>query len=179
MRTGAEARRSRDSPGAVLPTLGGGVRMIDLIPWDGAQARYLDQSAVLASLVEQALRARVQMSPRPVQQAPFRVLVGANMPAVLVEVGYLSNADQEEGARLGRRFRTGLRRRSSTPIARIARSVERSPAAAPPPAPRRDRNEPPARHCHRRHRRRRRRPWLGVDGRAVADPAAPATPAPH
>ena len=29
------------------------------------------------------------------QQAPFRVLVGANMPAVLVEIGYLSNAEQE------------------------------------------------------------------------------------
>ena len=35
------------------------------------------------------------MSPRAVQQAPFRVLVGANMPAALVEIGYLSNADQE------------------------------------------------------------------------------------
>ena len=35
------------------------------------------------------------MSPRAVQQAPFRVLVGANMPAALVEIGYLSNAEQE------------------------------------------------------------------------------------
>jgi N-acetylmuramoyl-L-alanine amidase len=36
------------------------------------------------------------MSPRGLQQAPFRVLVGANMPAVLVEMGFLSNADQEQ-----------------------------------------------------------------------------------
>ena len=35
------------------------------------------------------------MSPRAIQQAPFRVLVGANMPAVLVEMGYLTNATQE------------------------------------------------------------------------------------
>jgi N-acetylmuramoyl-L-alanine amidase len=35
------------------------------------------------------------MSPRAVQQAPFRVLVGANMPAARVEIGYLSNAEQE------------------------------------------------------------------------------------
>jgi N-acetylmuramoyl-L-alanine amidase len=41
------------------------------------------------------LRPRIEMSPRAVQQAPFRVLVGANMPAALVEIGYLSNADQE------------------------------------------------------------------------------------
>jgi N-acetylmuramoyl-L-alanine amidase len=36
------------------------------------------------------------MSARPVQQAPFRVLVGAAMPAALVEIGYLSNAEQEK-----------------------------------------------------------------------------------
>jgi N-acetylmuramoyl-L-alanine amidase len=36
------------------------------------------------------------MSPRAIQQAPFRVLVGANMPAVLVEMGFISNPDQEK-----------------------------------------------------------------------------------
>jgi N-acetylmuramoyl-L-alanine amidase len=28
-------------------------------------------------------------------QAPLRVLVGANMPAVLVELGFITNPDQE------------------------------------------------------------------------------------
>jgi N-acetylmuramoyl-L-alanine amidase len=36
------------------------------------------------------------MSPRALQQAPFRVLVGANMPAVLVELGFLTNPQQEQ-----------------------------------------------------------------------------------
>ena len=36
------------------------------------------------------------MSPRAVQPAPFRVLVGANMPAVLIEMGFISNAQQEQ-----------------------------------------------------------------------------------
>ena len=36
------------------------------------------------------------MSPRSLQQAPFRVLVGANMPAVLVEMGFLTNPQQEQ-----------------------------------------------------------------------------------
>ena len=40
------------------------------------------------------------MSPRAIQQAPFRVLVGANMPAVLVEMGFITNADQEKPAHL-------------------------------------------------------------------------------
>jgi N-acetylmuramoyl-L-alanine amidase len=78
-----------------LPALGGGTRTIDFTLWETAQTRHLERSSILAGMVEQALRSRVTMSPRPVQQAPFRVLVGATMPAVLVEMGYLSNTEQE------------------------------------------------------------------------------------
>lgn len=94
-RADAEARKKADENATTLPSLGGGNRAIDLILWETAQARYLEQSATLAGFVEQALGQRLEMSPRAVQQAPFRVLVGANMPAALVEIGYLSNADQE------------------------------------------------------------------------------------
>jgi len=94
-RADAEARKRAGDNATTLPALGGGSREIDLILWETAQARYLEQSAALAGFVEQALAGRVEMSPRAVQQAPFRVLVGANMPAALVEIGYLSNAVQE------------------------------------------------------------------------------------
>jgi N-acetylmuramoyl-L-alanine amidase len=94
-RADEEARKRAGENTATLPALGGGNRTIDLILWETAQARYLEQSAALAGFVEQALAARVAMSPRSVQQAPFRVLVGANMPAALIEIGYLSNAEQE------------------------------------------------------------------------------------
>ena len=33
---------------------------------------------------------------RGIKQAPFRVLVGAAMPAVLVEVAFISNAEEEK-----------------------------------------------------------------------------------
>jgi len=93
---GAEARKMVESPEAVpVPMLGGGSRDIDLILWDMAQARHLNESAAFAMLVEEELRRRVEMSPNAVQQAPFRVLVAANMPAVLVEMGFLSNPEQE------------------------------------------------------------------------------------
>ena len=94
-RADAEARKRAGDNATTLPALGGGSREIDLILWETAQARYLEQSAALAGFVEQAMAGRVEMSPRAVQQAPLRVLVGANMPAALVEIGYLSNAEQE------------------------------------------------------------------------------------
>ncbi|MGE0816460.1 MAG: N-acetylmuramoyl-L-alanine amidase [Vicinamibacterales bacterium] len=95
-RASLESRRAIQQPEQTLPALGGGTRTIELILWETAQLRHLEQSAALAALVESSLRGKVPMSPHPVQQAPFRVLVGANMPAVLVEIGYLSNPDEEK-----------------------------------------------------------------------------------
>jgi N-acetylmuramoyl-L-alanine amidase len=91
-----EAQRLAQREGAVLPTATGGDRTIEMMLWEMAQLQHLEQSAVVAGLIEQSLRARVKMSPRAIQQAPFRVLVGANMPAVLVELGFISNPDEEK-----------------------------------------------------------------------------------
>lgn len=88
------ARREVEAESVRLPVLGGGTRPIDVVRWDMAQARHLESSAVLAKLLEGELRSRVPMGPRPLQRAPLRVLVGANMPAVLVEMAYLTNAGQ-------------------------------------------------------------------------------------
>ena len=92
---GDRAERVARGESESLPVFGGGTRDIEVILWEMAQARYIEQSAVLAQSVEAALRERVPMSPRAIQQAPFRVLVGANMPAVLVEVGFITNPEQE------------------------------------------------------------------------------------
>ena len=93
---GDQAQRVAKGEMESLPVFGGGTRDIEAILWEMAQARYIEQSAVFAQTVEGALRARVPMSPRAIQQAPFRVLVGANMPAVLVEMGFITNPDQEK-----------------------------------------------------------------------------------
>jgi N-acetylmuramoyl-L-alanine amidase len=93
---GAQAQRVAQGEGEALPVFGGGTRDIDIILWEMAQARHIEESATFARLVEAALRERVPMSPRAIQQAPFRVLVGANMPAVLVEMGFISNSEQEK-----------------------------------------------------------------------------------
>lgn len=91
---GDEARRAAQTAGETIPVFGGGSRDIEVVPWRFAQARHIARSTTLATTIEAALRERVPMHARALQQAPLRVLVGANMPAVLVEMGFMSNPAQ-------------------------------------------------------------------------------------
>jgi N-acetylmuramoyl-L-alanine amidase len=94
---GDAAAAARASLGSErLPTFGGGSRDIELVLWDLAQIRYVDQSATLADLVQQQFLGRVPLSAHPIERAPLRVLESANMPAVLIEMGFLSNPAQEK-----------------------------------------------------------------------------------
>jgi N-acetylmuramoyl-L-alanine amidase len=89
------------SEGIAMPVFGGGTREIDVIPWQMAQARHVDDSAAFGRRVEAELKSVVPMSPRPLQAASLRVLLGANMPAVAVEMGYLTNPGQEDALASG------------------------------------------------------------------------------
>lgn len=85
---------------ATVPVAGGGTRMIDVVPWELAQLPFLDRSNAFAASVVQNLRDRqVPLAARPQDTAPLRLLAGANMPAILVNVGFLTNAD--DAAALG------------------------------------------------------------------------------
>ncbi len=66
-----------------------------LILWDLAQSHYLAESQRLAGIIQQELNAALELRDRGVKQAPFRVLRGAAMPAVLVELGFVSNPEEE------------------------------------------------------------------------------------
>jgi len=73
--------------------------LIKSILWDMVQTEYIDESSLLASLIQEEL-ARVQrVTNRGVKTAPFYVLMGAAMPAVLVEVAFISHPEGER--RLG------------------------------------------------------------------------------
>jgi N-acetylmuramoyl-L-alanine amidase len=74
----------------------GSSREIELVLWDLAQTRHAEQSAAFADILEQQLHDRIPLVERPVDRAPLRVLESANMPAVLVEMGFLTNAEQEK-----------------------------------------------------------------------------------
>ena len=93
---GEEAQRVAHGDADVLPVFGGGARDIEVTPWELAQARHIERSTALARAVEGALREQLPMGPRTLQPAPFRLLVGVNMPAVLVEMAFLTNPQQEK-----------------------------------------------------------------------------------
>jgi N-acetylmuramoyl-L-alanine amidase len=95
-RYGDEARRQAQLEGAWLPVFGGDSREIELVPWDLAQARHVERSGVLARIAERALGDRIEVGRRGVQQGPIRVLIGVNMPAVLIEMGYLTNLEEAQ-----------------------------------------------------------------------------------
>lgn len=69
---------------------------LDLILWDLAQAEVLNESAALALSVQRHLNNDLGGRDRGVRQAPFVVLTGATMPAILVEVGFLSNSTEAD-----------------------------------------------------------------------------------
>ncbi|HMD34004.1 MAG TPA: N-acetylmuramoyl-L-alanine amidase [Vicinamibacterales bacterium] len=91
----AAARDAATEGSERVPTFAGGLRDIQLVPWDLAQTHHLDQSTMFAGMLLQQLTDRVPLAQTPVETAPLRVLASANMPAVLVEMGYLTNPEQD------------------------------------------------------------------------------------
>jgi N-acetylmuramoyl-L-alanine amidase len=61
-----------------------------------AQSAYMKQSEQFAESAAGSMAKRLRIRNSGVKQAGFQVLVGASMPNVLVELGYLSNRDEEQ-----------------------------------------------------------------------------------
>ena len=58
------------------------------------QSAYMQKSEELSGLIQEQFEKRVHRKNRGVKQAGFYVLWGASMPAVLVELGFLSNREE-------------------------------------------------------------------------------------
>lgn len=122
-----ESRRIAQMEGAAVP-LGSVAPGSDLavILWDMAQAEHLEESSALATRIQESLAGVTGSESRGVKQAPFRVLVGATMPAVLVEVAFISNPEEEAllssagyQAKIARALMRGIARYRSEREARL------------------------------------------------------------
>lgn len=91
-------RMAPASGGPDLPVafLGGGTRRIEVLPWDLAQTGFTAPSAVVRTILQRELeRADVPLFKGGAQELALRPLVGASMPAVLLELGFLTNGSEE------------------------------------------------------------------------------------
>jgi len=68
---------------------------LNLMLWDLAQQQYLHESSRFAQTIQEEMNAATSVQNRGVKQAPFKVLVGATMPAALVEVAFITNPEEE------------------------------------------------------------------------------------
>lgn len=113
-----------------------------LILWDLAQQEYLKESSRLAELVQSEMNTMSGIQNRGVKQAPFKVLLGATMPAALVEVGFISNPDEAAKLRddafqdeVAATIARAVGRFKSEYDARVGVVAPASPAVATPPSP--------------------------------------------
>ncbi len=95
--TVAEAENRQPEP-SVTPSAetNAALRDLELILWDLAQNQHLAASSRLAEIIQADFNRLLGVATRGVKQAPFRVLIGTNVPAVLVEVAFITNPEEEK-----------------------------------------------------------------------------------
>lgn len=98
---------------------------LSLILWNLAQNQYIVESTSIAGELQQSLNNLFGTKDRGVRQAPFAVLEGAQMPAVLLEIAFLSNPVEARDIK-NTEFSDGIIKAIVSPICRF-----------------RDRNAPP------------------------------------
>ena len=64
-----------------------------------AQSIFMRESEELAAMIQEEMGKKIKSKNRGVKQAGFHVLIGASMPNILVEAGYLTNRNEEKNLR--------------------------------------------------------------------------------
>ena len=68
---------------------------VKAILWDLAQSEFQQESSRLAEVVQDSMTQSLRIPNRGVKQAGFYVLGGAAMPAILIEIGFVTNPREE------------------------------------------------------------------------------------
>jgi N-acetylmuramoyl-L-alanine amidase len=104
--------------------------LVKSILWDLAQSEFQQDSSRLAEVVLDSMTRSLRIPNRGVKQAGFYVLGGAAMPAVLVEIGFVSNPREERKLKEGK-YRDEIARAIVAGLVEYKRAHEqRSRAAA-------------------------------------------------
>ncbi len=69
------------------------------IPWDNIQNKHIAASKVLAELMQNRINDQIKFMESKTESAPLMVLSGADMPSILIEIGYLTNPATEKELR--------------------------------------------------------------------------------
>jgi N-acetylmuramoyl-L-alanine amidase len=96
------AARENDALGAVAPEYRRDDPLAAILG-DLIETQHLQESSEFAKIAQHELSAIDRARSRGVKQAPFVVLMGVQMPASLVEIGFITNPTEEKGLRNGRR----------------------------------------------------------------------------
>jgi len=64
--------------------------------WVNIQERHQKNSQILAGLIRLHINNQIKVGKSEIQGAPVMVLEGADMPAILLEIGYITNPTEEK-----------------------------------------------------------------------------------
>jgi len=112
----------------------GQVDIVKAILWDLAQSEFQVESSRLAEVVHDSMTQTLRISNRGVKQAGFYVLGGAAMPAILLEIGFVTNPREERKLK-DTKYRDEIARAIASGLAEYKRNWDqRARAAAETPA---------------------------------------------
>ena len=112
----------------------GQVDIVRAILWDLAQSEFQTESSRLAEVVHDSMTQSLRISNRGVKQAGFYVLGGAAMPAILIEIGFVTNPREERRLK-ETKYRDEIARAILAGLAEYKRALDqRARATAEPPS---------------------------------------------
>jgi N-acetylmuramoyl-L-alanine amidase len=103
------------------PAARGRVDVVKTILWDLAQSEFQEESSRLAEVVQDSMTKSLRIPSRGVKQAGFYVLGGAAMPAILIEIGFVTNPKEERKLR-DHRYRDDIARAITAGLAEYKRA---------------------------------------------------------
>ena len=112
----------------LVPVMSGGTRRVAAVQWELAQERHAEIGAAFAKVLGERLQRVGPLGPRAVYRSPLRPLTAVNLPAVLVDLGYLSNPEEEK-------LVAGEARQTALAQALIEAMLAFDPAPKPVPRP--------------------------------------------